>query len=227
MKLLKYILFIALFGAIYACSDMNDLHDKYLEDGETTYVGKIDSLFPLEGRDRVLLQYFITDPRAEYMTIFWNQKEDSINVDIPVHNPMDTLEYILNIEEGDYTLMFYSHDKRGHRSIKYEQFVNIYGERYESYLVNRPLKSAVPAAATNKLTVTFGGSSSTTEVGVEISYTKTDGSTVTNLYETSVLGAAVVLENMNLTQQVSYQTVYTPKPTCIDTFRAPVAEILN
>ncbi len=38
------LMFVLSGVAIVACSDMNDLHDKYLQQGETIYSAKFDSV---------------------------------------------------------------------------------------------------------------------------------------------------------------------------------------
>ena len=133
------ILFILSFSSIWSCSDMNDLHDPYLRDGEITYVGRIDSLKSFSGRERVLIQYWISDPRVKHLQILWNQRQDSIRVPVPPHDPTDSLEVMIGdgngeIPEKDHTFFFYSHDDRGHRSIVFESLISVYGERYQSSL---------------------------------------------------------------------------------------------
>ena len=51
--------------AVAACSDMNDLHDIYLQNGETIYTAKFDSVKLYPGRYRVRVDYWVTDPKAE------------------------------------------------------------------------------------------------------------------------------------------------------------------
>ena len=138
------LLFLIIF--VSACSDMNNLHDIYLKNGEITYVGRIDSIRTFGGRERVLIQYWITDPRVKNLHILWNQKRDSIVAQVQAHNPKDSLEVMIGsgnevITEGDHTIFIYSHDDRRHRSIMFESLISVYGNRYQESLINRSINN--------------------------------------------------------------------------------------
>ena len=50
---IKMLMFVLSGVAVAACSDMNDLHDQYLQQGETIYSAKFDSIKIFSGRYRV------------------------------------------------------------------------------------------------------------------------------------------------------------------------------
>ena len=230
MKKFIYITAYCCLFFIVSCSDMNDLHEIYLENGETTYIGRVDSVHEFSGRERALLRYWITDPRAKYLMLYWNQFEDSLKVEIPPHQPEEYQDIIIGengsqIAEGDYTFFFYSYDNKGYRSVKYEKTVKVYGNKYQQALSARSIKTAVPNTGEKKLTLTWGGSSSIDEIGVEVFYTKADGIVASITFNVEVLAKATVVENIDLTKEVSYQTLYKPTSTAIDTFRTPKSVI--
>ena len=226
MKKFIYIIVCCCLFFIVSCSDMNDLHEIYLENGETTYIGRVDSVHEFSGRERALLRYWITDPRAKYLILYWNQFEDSLKVEIPPHQAEEYQDIIIGengtkIAEGDYTFFFYSYDNKGYRSVKYEKIVKVYGSQYQQALSARPIKTAIPNTGEKKLTLTWGGSSNINEVGVEVFYTLIDGITTSITFDVEVLTKATIIEDIDLTKEVSYQTLYKPTTTAIDVFRTP------
>ena len=54
---IKVLMFVFSGLTTMACSDMNDLHDKYLEQGETIYLAKFDSVKLYPGRYRARVDY--------------------------------------------------------------------------------------------------------------------------------------------------------------------------
>lgn len=223
-KHIYIILGLFIFMLNFSCSDMNDLHDPWMKNGETTYVGRVDSIHAYSGRERILISYWITDPRVKELVIYWNQKADSVIVPVPVHQPADSLEVMIGdgdkkIEEGDYTFFFYSHDDRGHRSVKYEALLNVYGDRFQATLNNRSIKKVT--RADNKLTLEWGGSNSNNEIGIEILYTDIDGTSKKLFVETDLLTQPTVIEDIDLTKEIIYRTMFKPNPQALDTFSAP------
>jgi hypothetical protein len=200
---------------------MNDMHDKYLQDGEKTYIGRVDSVKHLSGRERVLIQYWLTDPRAKELRILWNQKRDSIVVPVPEHEPLDMLEVMIGegnekIGEGDHTFFFYSYDNRGHCSIVFETLINVYGDSYQATLINHSLKNRTKSG--NKLILTWGGSSNADEVGIEIIYTQISGLERSVFIPIEELGTTTEIEDIDFSGPVQYRTWYKPQPNAIDQF---------
>lgn len=224
-------LLLLLIVVVSACSDMNDLHDIYLRDGEITYVGRIDSIKSFGGRDRALIQYWITDPRVKNLHIFWNQKRDSIVVPVPAHDPVDSLEVIIGdgngvITEGDHTFFFYSHDDRGHRSIVFESLISVYGDRYQASLINRPV-SSTELNENSDLAINWGGSISSDEIGILISYLDNNDNPIESFITSEALANPIIFDNINVTQPISYRTMFVPGESAIDTFYTEVAESIK
>ena len=224
-------LLLLLIIVVSACSDMNDLHDIYLRNGEITYVGRIDSIKSFGGQDRALIQYWITDPRVKNLHLFWNQRRDSIVVPVPAHDPADSLEVIIGdgngvIAEGEHTIFIYSHDDRGHRSIVFESLISVYGDRYQASLINRPVSSTELNENSN-LVINWEGSLSSDEIGILISYLDNNDNPIESFIASETLANPVVFDNVNITQPISYRTMFVPGESAIDTFYTEVAESIK
>ncbi len=221
-------LLLLLIIFVSACSDMNDMHDIYLKDGEKIYVGRIDSLKSFSGNERVLIQYWITDPRVKSLHLLWNQRRDSVVVQVPTHDPTDPIEVIIGdgngtIKEGDHSFFIYSYDSKGHRSIVYETLMSVYGERYQASLTNRPIRS-IDLKEDNKLSVRWSGSISSDEVGIQMSYSDKNNNLKNSFIPSETLANPVIFDDIDVTKSISYKTMYVPKATAIDTFYTNMAE---
>lgn len=224
-------LVLFLFVIVSACSDMNDLHDTYLKNGEITYIGRIDSTKSFSGRERALIQYWVTDPRVKNLHLFWNQKRDSIIVSVPAHNPEDSLGVMVGdgngvFSEGDHTLFIYSHDESGHRSIVFESFISIYGDKYQASLINRPV-SNTKVNENNNLVITWGGSINSNEIGISISYLDINDNPLVRFIPNEILANPVLFDDINYTKPISYRTLFLPDEMAIDTFYTDVAESIK
>lgn len=220
---------ILLSALMAACSDMNDMHDPFMKEGEITYVGRVDSIQVFSGRERVLIHFWITDPRVKKVWMYWNQKRDSVLVPVPVHAPADVLEIMIGegdtrIKEGDYTFLFYSHDDRGHRSVKFESLINVYGDRYQSTLNNRSVKK-VTQVSDHELKLEWGGSSSINEIGIEVLYTDINGEEISCFIASKELSSPAVFKDIDRAEGMKYRTWYKPNPLAIDQFSAPLTPI--
>ncbi|MDO5571040.1 MAG: DUF4998 domain-containing protein [Bacteroidales bacterium] len=222
MKYIFCILFI-LMSFLQACSDMTESMDEYLSKGEIIYIAKVDSAKTYSGNNRFMLSYWISDPRAKQLYIYWNQKVDSIIVDIPEHNANDSIILLLGdsnnkFAEGDYTLQIVSHDNKGNKSINYEIPVNVYGEAFLNSLRNKFIKSADINKNNNSVSITWGAINSSKELGVIIDYTDLSGSSVNIFKNSQELKSKTVLNDVNLDLPLVYKTAYKPEETAIDTF---------
>ncbi len=207
------------------CSEMNDIHDMYLEDGERIYIGKVDSLKAYPGNERVKLVFWAADPRAKTVGFYWYPNNDSMFVDIEHTSGLDSFEVFIggtgsdkSIPEGNYTLRAITRDNKGHFSVPYEKIMSIYGPQYQSSLTNRIIKSLVFEESEGLLSVFFSGPVNDNEIGLGISYTDKDG-IPHNLYiPESSIGDQTDITNVDPSKGVKYQTYFLPDPTAIDTF---------
>jgi hypothetical protein len=203
-----------------SCDDMNDKQKPYFENGEIVYIGKIDSLKVFSGDERVKFRYRVSDPRAKSLTVSWSLGKDSLVIPIPAHNPVDSFEITIGknaktIVEGTHTFNFVVWGEYKDKSVVVEANAKVYGQKYQSQLINRPLIGA--EANGNNVTVNWSGAFNNQESGIEVSYTNTSGEKMTESYESSEV-SSIVFHDVELTEPMTYQTFYLPEPTAIDTF---------
>ena len=116
----KIIVPILLIFFLFACDKMNDIHQKYLDQGEIVYLGKPDSLNAFPGLERVKLTWMqCGDPDITETVIYWNRKSDSIVK--PFVRKMSGMQkdsiIIDNLPEGDYSFELMSRNDQGHTSL--------------------------------------------------------------------------------------------------------------
>jgi hypothetical protein len=217
---------------IAGCSGMNDNFDHYIRNGEILYIGRVDSAKTYAGKERFLLQCRISDPRVEQLKIFWSQKTDSIVVDIPPHASSDSINiFVENVPEGEHSLLLYSLNSSGLRSVVYETMVNVYGNDYHSILSNRTFDRLEFDEPTGKLTVFMLEPSVGTDIGLRFFYTNRQGKDVEAGMPVSS-GLSISLPDVDQTKPITYRTCYLPEPTAIDTFftepaRLRIEQIIN
>ena len=144
MKQIKYIFFaiISVF-LISTCSDMDD-YLKFTGGKELVYPGKVDSVLFHSGRERVVFTgLLISDPNIKKVSVFWNNRQDSVILQIQRSAGIDSLEVSIPLPEGAYNFQVYSHDGEGRSSIVTNARGNAYGANYEKGLYDRPVKSAI------------------------------------------------------------------------------------
>lgn len=227
MNMKKYyiaVLLVASLAMLFtACSKMNDLHDKYLREGETIYLAKMDSLALHSGRHRILVEYWISDPKAKKCKVEWDLGEKSAIYDVEKtvgkENPGSF--YIENLDETtvsfDFTLMT---ENMEYPSLKTSAAVTVYGDRYVSTLMGPTIKSI--AYADSKVTLTLA-SHYENVVGYIFNYPSSTGGTATKRADISTL--KIVLENAADHGTVEYAAVYMPTEDSIDEYTTDFAQI--
>ncbi|MFV0591004.1 MAG: DUF4998 domain-containing protein [Draconibacterium sp.] len=223
MKKIKYIalFFASMYMILLSCSDMNDKHEIYMQDGEILYIGRVDSATVLSGNERFILRYWITDPRAKELKIYWDEKKDSLVVPIPNHLAADSLEVVvgnnsLAMPEGSYTFQLVTTDGEGLTSVDFDMIGNVYGAQFASTMVQRFVKETSFDPGNNQLAVTWGDPSSTRDIGVELTYYEGEQKKVIKILNED--GSQTILDNYNLDKGATYRTMFLPEETSIDTF---------
>lgn len=207
-------------SALLSCSGMNDNFDQYLSGGETIYIAKSDSVKVFAGRNRFSVNFWIKDPRAATMDIQWNRGKSTQTVAIDKNHDITLpIEAIIdNLEEGDYTIKLITSDVHGNKSVPDEYSVIVYGDTYQSMLLNRNLKGKKVSGST--VTINWGSSYSGQEYGVNIYYTDLSGKNQTLTILTSDIDVSTTIKNVDTSKAVSYETIYLPEENAIDFFYA-------
>jgi len=200
---------IALIGQ--SCSKMNDLHQGYLDEGEIIYAAKVDSVASHAGKARIQLEMFIVSQRIDKLRVYWNDKNDS--VDVTVGNQIGTKKIMLeNLQEKNYIFQLISFDKFGNPSLPFEATGKVYGSNFQSTLTNRVIKSKT-AVVSGKTTITWSG---TVDKGVrcDLTYLNLDNVSVSKKIPMSELSTVI----SDFKSDMKYRTLFLPEPTAIDTF---------
>ena len=219
MKLIaKYISICLLLtmGFMSSCSNMNDLGNRFLDEGETIYAARVYGITNT-GKDRLEVVVIVPSQRVETVRIYWKDYTDS--VDVHIGGETGLFSTVIDLPEGDYLFQLISFDKYGNKSLPMELSGTVLGSVYEADLVNRSINDMYIDGTTLK--VSWGNLRSGT-VEMQVAYTDTDGEKV----EALVAPKDNVSEFENYATGFSYRTVYKPDSLCIDLFYADNERVL-
>ncbi|RXG13507.1 putative protein DUF5013 [Leeuwenhoekiella aestuarii] len=215
-KTLLGLLFLVLGLFIWSCSD-EDEYLKYTEGGEVSYTGKIDSLKVYSGRDRVRIKgLIIADPKVTEVRIYWNIKKDSVVLPITRGEGIDTVSVIIdNLPENVYNFEVRTFDSKNNPSIAVFAPAEVYGDRYQNSLFNRPVISN--NLIRDSLTVNYASMDLTTGViGTEILYTSNEDEQKTIFIP--IENEAGIVEDFKPKSIYKYRTLFLPEEKALDTF---------
>ncbi|MDR1221347.1 MAG: hypothetical protein LBL07_00520 [Tannerella sp.] len=160
---LTAILSVCLMISLLSCENMNSIHEKYYDRGETLYIGVADSVKVLSGFHKIGFEWKInTDPRITQTVIYWNRRDTSVT--IPVARTTEGemwLKALLNdIDEGEYIFEFEMQDDNGHISKSTEVAGAVLGDIYVENLRNRGVKE-IAKLETGNMQITWEAVSAT------------------------------------------------------------------
>jgi hypothetical protein len=203
-----------------ACSKMDDFKNKYEPNGPIIYPGKLDSVQIFSGRSRVLLTgLFTSDPKIVKYRVYWNSKRDSIETAVTRTGGVDTAKlYIPNLPEGVMSFEIRTYDNDGHISIPVTVAGNVYGDLYQSSLINRGIAKAELQTDGSALINWADVNADDGVLSMQIKYTDA----ANKQHDTVVISVASAL-NTSLPKfkagsTISYRTAFKPNKTAIDTF---------
>ncbi|HWW40208.1 DUF4998 domain-containing protein [Pedobacter sp.] len=218
-KIYYLLLVIICFSSINACKKMDSTYKQFIVNGGKYYPGKANNPKFQSGnqRGRIVWPNGV-DPNAIKARIFWNNYKDS--VEVPTPKDKDSISYLFtNLPENFYSFVIKTYDNKGNVSVPVEVPGAVYGETYQSRLLDRPLKESLLNVA-NELSVTWetadiaGGA-----VATEIEYTNTQGALKVKRFPTT--SPNTDLQDYKVGTPFRYRTVYRPDSTAIDLFYTP------
>lgn len=217
MKIKISIAVVLLTILLAACSKMNDLHDIYLKDGETIYIAKFDSMYIYSGRERAMMKYWLSDPKAQKCVIKWSLGQDSVIKDIHVTTPKEPgILYIDNLEEGNISFDIINKDQNfKYASVKDGYSINVYGDNFQATLMNASYKNLKHNPTTYNLTYTWTGNYDNT-VGYQVNYVDRFGASIDTVLP--IATKDVTIKDFPAGGSFQFRTLYLPEPTAIDTF---------
>ena len=219
---LKYIygLIAVVFVSFFtACSDMNDLHQIYLDQGEKIYAAKIDSVFIRPGDGREQLDLFYNAQRIVKCKIYWNVRTDSMEFELPSRGNSGISVRLENMEEGNYGYEIFTFDKFENSSLVVEASGKVYGENYKSSLINPSVSNA--EFVDGNAVIEWGNiSPESGVVGVDIKYENKWNQLLDTfvVVTSSTSGGNTVLPSILRGSGFEYRTIFLPNELAIDTF---------
>lgn len=200
--------------AIQSCSDMNELTDKYLDEGEIAYAAKVDSVGILAGENRMQLDLYVKAQRIDKVRVYWNNYEDSLDVEIGGKTGVFPV-MLEDMPESGYLFQLVSFDKFGNKSLEYEATGSSYGDNYKNGLSNRSYTTEFTRydMEADSMVIYWGGTVRGA-IAMELQYTDTSDKII-NL---EVPADATTTTLHNLKGNVSYHLRFIPEENAIDTF---------
>lgn len=221
---IKILMFVLSGLAVAACSDMNDLHDKYLEQGETIYLAKFDSIKLYPGRNRARVDYWVTDPKAKKCVTEWNMGASSKTVDITnTDGETPNSFYLEDLDETTISFDFRTYtETMEYPSLKTNVTTTIYGDRYQSTLLNANVSSS-SYNPVDGAQIIYWSSNYEGAVAYMLKYTDVNGDEQEMRVDVNKDKKAV-LPNFPEFGSFTYATVYLPTEGAIDEFITEFSE---
>lgn len=228
MKIIVLILGLFFF---MSCENMEDVHKKYIADGEIIYRVKPTTIKSYSGYNQAKLTWNLVCPKL--VTQCRIEENNSLLAELPVvYEDTVRMECILNnLEEKTHTFSIYTLDAEGNTSLKSEIIVDVYGAKYEANLrTNISLKSVWRKADnSNQVLIGLSEQSSSKVVKTRVYYKNVDGKEA--MQEVKTGEKEIVLKQVAEDSYFKLQDVYMPVENCIDEFPAgkmreyPISEI--
>lgn len=221
-KIISYLfLFCIVLFSINACDFLDeDAYKEYAEGGEIQYRGKLDSIQIFSGKNRVQLNALVnSDPRVSSYRVYWGNRRDSVVFPITENQIATNISSIIdNLEENTYNFEVVTYDDMGNSSIPVFAIGKVFGDNYQSSLLNRLLVKNDLQVADNSAIVQFAPvDTSSGIIDSEVEYT--DNNNVTKSFTIPADSTyQIVLDNFDPGNTFKYRSSFKPDPTSIDIF---------
>lgn len=207
-----------------SCSKWDEFKS-YIQDGQITYVGKLDSVRIQSGDGRIKVKAFLKpDPKLNEVRVFWNNRMDSaVFILDTITKKRGVFEQVIPMPEGIVSLTLITYDQLGNKSIPVSSVGRAYGERYKNGLNNRLVGSAI--LESGKATIEWlEMDQSAGPFATEIKYLSANGKEKTERIPLEAKKS--VLSDIAITAKaLSYRTLFLPQSTSIDTFATDYVQL--
>lgn len=223
MKIILGLLMSLLF-LMSSCEKMDEVHQKYIPNGEIIYRVKPTNILAYSGNKRVKLTWELAYPT--FVTKCEVKSGSELLAEVPVvYGDLVKLECMLtNLEEKTYTLSLFSRDKDGNSSIKNDIVVEVFGEKYISTLkTTTSIKSLSHDPNNNQITyINLSQRLSSKIFATSVTYRDLEDNEQTVLVDADK--TTLEVNNLATNSYIKLNDIYKPNATCIDLFTAPVKE---
>lgn len=199
-----------------SCSDMNELSDRFLSEGEIIYAAMVDTARIGSGEDAVKIEMKISTNRIKTVRIYWNEKNDSL--DVQINNQTGNFTSVIqNLDERSYIFHLVSIDNYGNRSLIYELSGRALGENYKNSMLNRNI-SSIYASITGEKILKWGNiDTSTLDAEFnEVNYTDVEG--IEKKRMVPIKESETAISDIQPGSQIKFRTLYIPDEMAVDTF---------
>ncbi|MFT3825309.1 MAG: DUF4998 domain-containing protein [Chitinophagaceae bacterium] len=225
MKIKKYILLavpaIAAILYVSSCSKMDDYKKEFLSGGEIVYAGALDTVIAQSGYKRINLKMVLgSDPQVTKIKVYWNDKQDSVEIAVQRPVTSNTINYMISdLAGGNYNFIAYTYDSQNHSSVVRNASGVAYDDTYLNSLANRTIKSSAPSTNVDSMIIKWNDANSG-QIDTEIKYLLADGTEKVKklLPADTLLGIPDGYKGGSLLQ---YRSRYLPNATAYDTFTVP------
>lgn len=192
-----------------------DIHKEFIKDGEMMYAPKADSMAVYSGKNRIKIKSWVYNGKfVESVYFFWNSRQDSLVVPVSFNPGMDSVEIVIpDLKENAYTFELLTLDQRGVWSLPTSGFASAYGEKFQSLLSGRNIKSALINDGVGKIS---WNSPDEKLFCTEVQYTKkSEESVLVRSYQNE---SETICEDVDEHAGYKFRSLFLPEPTAIDTF---------
>lgn len=226
-KILKNILFFYIsLNLIISCNKMHDFHADYVKDGERIYVIAPDTVYAKAGELRLEVSMLVFNgENISESVVEWEDDHELFfkKFDVSYKKPLDSVSFIIdNLQEKSYILNIFNLDESGNRSIKKRVIGTVYGSKYKSTLLNRPITKIEGGGSESTLKITWGPFQEG-YLGTEICFINKTGNK-----ECKIIGVKdnfLIIENWEVESEINYKSFYIPELNAIDTFCTDVEKV--
>jgi len=224
---LHIVTYVLLLAAMMGCKKMDDTYRQFVENGETIYVAKADSLIAHSGMNRVQLSWLlISDPKVRSYKVYWDSRTDSLDGPVKKTDEVDTVRVMIdNLAEGVHYFEVYMFGEEGSRSVQATAIGRSYSAVYQESLLPRIVKKMEWGPQSSlRLELT---NSSEDALWTEVEYIdKNSGRLTQHIIPRDA--ESVTLLNVGDTDgeaSLKYRTAFLPDSTAIDTFYSAYTDV--
>ena len=237
MKQIYWILACFCSLTMASCGDMLEDIQPYLDKGEKIYVGKLDSISVLSGKNRIkIVGYMPYGTTQTQCAIHWlNPMGERGIKEFPVNRSNDVdeaFEFLFdNLLEGQYDFRIYTQDALGNSSIRVDRGGYSYGEVYQNSLYNREIDQITSEEVTidgnlvRQATIQWKGLNNIGAQGCHVEYETLTGDAFGTIY-VPIEESTTNITGYKPNGIVRWETTYLPDSASIDVFKTPMEELL-
>ena len=217
----KILVFIAAAWIFHACTPMDDNFKEFIKDGPIVYLTKLnpDDIQIVGERERAVITLpVMKDLRPTKVLIYWANRTQS--KEFPVYPTENTVIDLGDLREGAYIFEFILMDDFGNRSLTTTKSTDVYGNVYETYLLNRSIASD-NILSSGRREITFAKVTDNTMQMTLIEWSQ-GGMVQTRTVDTKT--DVLMIDNFNASS-FKYRTIY--KPGNEDIFWSPPSYTLD